>query len=69
MVKLERLKYWRERAPLTQEELAKKANVRRQTIIAIEAGGEPRPDTTRRLAAALGVQPQQLMGNDEDGGD
>src|SRR5687768_16687876 len=48
MVKLARLRYWREHAPMTQDELAIKAGVRRQTIIAIEAGKEPRPETTRR---------------------
>ena len=33
-----RLRYYREKAGLSQEELAKMANVSRQTIIAIEKG-------------------------------
>ena len=67
VVQLTRLKYWRERALMTQKELAERSGVRRQTIIAIEAGKPPRPDTTRKLAQALSVEPQRLMEGGEGG--
>jgi DNA-binding XRE family transcriptional regulator len=67
VVRLTRLRYWRERAALTQEELAREAGLRRQTVVAIERGhSQPHLSTVRRLAKALGVKPAQLM---EDGGD
>lgn len=73
MVKLSRLKLIRERKALTQEELAERTRdlanrkkgelgVSRVTIARLEAGvDEPRPSTTRKLAQALGVEPEELM--------
>jgi transcriptional regulator with XRE-family HTH domain len=63
----------RERAPMTQQELADRARVRRrdgtlrplswQTVSDIERGvSRPRPSTVRALAKALGVRPDQLAG-------
>lgn len=47
---------------LTQEELATKAKVNRTTIGLIEAQGKAAdPSTIRKLAAALKVQPAELM--------
>ena len=46
---------------LTQDELASKAGVSRQTVLKIEGGLEPQPPTIRKLAAALGVEPAELM--------
>jgi DNA-binding XRE family transcriptional regulator len=61
------LKQIRERAALSQGELAERAGVRRQTVVAIEKGhSEPHMRTVRALARALGVQPVALMG-DADG--
>lgn len=51
----------RERKALTQEELARKAGINRVTLARIEAGAEPYPPTTRKLADALGVEPSDLM--------
>jgi transcriptional regulator with XRE-family HTH domain len=61
VVRLTRLRAVRERKALTQEELANLAGVSRQTVLKIEGGLEPRPPTIRKLAAALGVQPSDLM--------
>ena len=61
VIKLSRLRAIRERKALTQDELAELAGVSRQTVIKIEGGLEPRPPTIRKLAAALGVEPQDLM--------
>ncbi len=62
VVKLTRLRYVRERKALTQQELAVRSGVSRPTIARIESGRtEPYPQTTRRLAQALGVEPEALM--------
>ncbi len=62
MVRLARLEHLRTRKPLTQEELAHKAGITRTALARIESGAaEPRPSTVRRLAEALGVEPEQLM--------
>lgn len=61
VIKLSRLRAIRERKALTQDELAEMAGVSRQTVVKIEGGLEPRPPTIRKLAAALGVDPADLM--------
>jgi transcriptional regulator with XRE-family HTH domain len=62
VVKLAKLKRARERAALSQEELAKKAGVSRVTVARVEAClDDPQPRTVRKLAAALGVEPEALM--------
>jgi DNA-binding XRE family transcriptional regulator len=60
-----RLRAARERAVLSQLELAHAAKLSRQTIARLEAGdgGDPYPATIRKLARALGVRPQELMDN------
>jgi len=67
MVSLPRLKDIRQRRALSQRELSKLAGVSRVTIVRLEAGGEdPFPTTVRKLAAALGVDPAELMDAHED---
>jgi len=56
-----RLREWRQRRLLTQEELARKSSVGVNTIIRIEAGHWPRGSTIKKLAAALGVAPDDLI--------
>jgi transcriptional regulator with XRE-family HTH domain len=52
----------RERALLTQEELATRAEVQPLTISRIETDKvEPRYRTIRKLAKALGVDPSELL--------
>lgn len=61
-MKLTRLRTVRERRALTQVELAAKAKINRVSLARIETGdAEPRPSTIRKLAEALGVEPEQLM--------
>jgi transcriptional regulator with XRE-family HTH domain len=53
----------RERALLTQEELATRANLQPLTISRIETDKvEPRYSTIRKLAKALDVDPTELVG-------
>jgi transcriptional regulator with XRE-family HTH domain len=62
MVKLPLLKDARERKGLTQLELAEMAGVSRPTVTRIESGMEANPPTARKIAAALGLEPGDLMG-------
>ena len=63
MAKLTRLRTFRERAALTQRELAELAGITPVQISRIERGeAEPYPGTVRKLATALGVAPSELMG-------
>ena len=52
----------RQRAKLTQDELAARAGVDQTTISSLETGrkASPRFDTVLRLARALNVSPEQL---------
>ena len=69
MLKTPRLRELRERAALSQEDLAKKAGVARATIADLEANKRPaRPSTRRKLAEALGVDPAELMDSETGGG-
>ena len=61
MLKTPRLRELRERAALSQEDLAEKARVSRATIADLEGDKRPaRPSTRRKLAKALGVEPPEL---------
>jgi transcriptional regulator with XRE-family HTH domain len=49
---------------MTQRELADKANLSEATVVRLERQqAEARPRTIRALAKALGVEPQDLMGD------
>jgi transcriptional regulator with XRE-family HTH domain len=64
MSKLERV---RRMQALTQEELAERSGVTRSTISRLEDGlQQARPSTLRKLAAALGVPPSEILDWDED---
>jgi transcriptional regulator with XRE-family HTH domain len=61
-VDVEKLRELRRRRVLTLEELAEKADVGRNTIWRLEhgvMGAQPR--TVRKLARALGVDPEELV--------
>ena len=58
---LSRLREFRLRAALTQDELATRAGVARTTIIRLEQGDpNVQPSTLRKLARALKVKPADL---------
>ena len=63
MPKTPRLREWRERAALSQGELAARSGISRATIADLEAGNRgAQPKTVRRLAEALYIEPEELYG-------
>ena len=63
---LPRLRRVRQGAVMSQEELAEKSGVARDTISKLETGRRGAyPSTIRKLAAGLEVRPQMLMGGVE----
>ncbi len=72
VVKIPRLREFRERSLLTQAELAERSGLSEATINRVEKGRhEPRISTARKLAAALGIPPAEFIGpaqqEDSDG--
>ncbi len=66
MPKTPRLREWRARAALSQEELRDLSGVSRATIADLEAGKRgAQPRTIRKLAEALDVEPDDLYGGPE----
>jgi transcriptional regulator with XRE-family HTH domain len=63
MVKIgDRLKELRIERALTQEELGERAGIGKNTVNRLEQDKtDPRPSTLRKLAAALGVAPAELL--------
>jgi transcriptional regulator with XRE-family HTH domain len=61
MLLVPRLRATRERAILSQSDLAKRAGVSKTTIVKAEQGTGVRFVTIRRLADALGVAPEELL--------
>ncbi len=60
----EKLKEIRTRRLLTQEELAEKAGVNHSTVVNTERNQtEPHFRTIRKLAAALNIDPTELLGD------
>jgi len=60
----DRLKNLRVRRALTQQELAGRAGVGKNTVNRIERNeGEPHMSTLRKLAKALSVDPSELVGD------
>jgi transcriptional regulator with XRE-family HTH domain len=50
---------------LSQEELAARAGVSRNTVVRAEQGEDIRPSSVRKLARALGVSPATLQKPDD----
>jgi transcriptional regulator with XRE-family HTH domain len=60
---LSHLRDFRRRAVMSQEDLAEKSGVARDTISKLETGQRGAyPSTIRKLAAGLDVEPQMLLG-------
>jgi len=58
----DRIKQLRDARALTQEEVAEKAGITVAALSRIERNNaEPRPTTRRKLARALGVDPEDLV--------
>ncbi len=58
----ERIRQFRESAGLTQEELARAANIGRVTMIGLEKGDQsPRFKTLNAIASALGIRARDLL--------
>ena len=68
MAQLPRLRYWRTRRALTVRELAALAKVAYATISRVENGQKAELRTARKLAAALKVEPHELMAPEQDQG-
>ena len=63
---LPHLRDFRRRAVMSQEQLAEKSGVARDTISKLESGRRGAyPSTIRKLAAGLNVEPRMLMGGVE----
>lgn len=63
---LPHLRDFRRRAVMSQEQLAEKSGVARDTISKLESGRRGAyPSTIRKLAAGLEVEPRMLMGGVE----
>ena len=61
-----KLREWRLRKVMTQEELSQLSGVTEATISRLESGQhEARISTVRKLAAALGIEPQALIAGPE----
>jgi transcriptional regulator with XRE-family HTH domain len=61
-VDVDKLKALREEKVLSQRELARMANLAQGTVWRIEKGfSEVHPQTIRKLARALGVEPKELV--------
>jgi transcriptional regulator with XRE-family HTH domain len=62
----QRVRDLRQENVLTLRELADKSGVSKDTINRIERGHGAYPSTIRKLAAALGVEPRELVRRSED---
>ncbi len=63
---LPHLRHLRRRAVMSQEQLAEKSGVARDTISKLETGQRGAyPSTIRKLATGLDVEPQMLLGGVE----
>jgi transcriptional regulator with XRE-family HTH domain len=62
-----RIRDARERAVLSQGELAVKAGISQNALSQIETGkSQPRMSTIRKVAEALGIEPGRLMQDQRD---
>ena len=62
----ENIRRFRQEVKLTKVDLAKLAEVDRNTIIGAESGKNPQLDTIIKISHALKISPYQLLLSDED---
>lgn len=62
---MSKLKKIREKLNLTQEELSEKSGISIRTIQRIESGNEPKGQTLKLLAKALGIKENELLKKEE----
>lgn len=65
MVQVSKLRHWRERRLLTVRALASKADIGPSTIVRIEHGKPAELRTVAKLAQALNVTADQLLGHED----
>lgn len=63
---MSKLKQYREKLNLTQEELTEQSGISVRTIQRIEAGTEPKGQTLKILAKTLGIEEKELLNLDEE---
>jgi len=63
-----RIKKFRSRLNISQDQLAKKANIPFSTLVKVEAGYTPNPsmDTLIKIADAFGIDLDELVGRDRN---
>ena len=66
MAVLKRLRRLRLERAMTQRELCERSGVTQVTIVRAERGEDTRPSTLRKLAQALGVEPRELLGPEDE---
>lgn len=62
---MSKLKTYREKLNLTQEELTEQSGISVRTIQRIEAGTEPKGQTLKILAKTLGIEENELLNQEE----
>lgn len=64
----QKLQLARGRTRLTQVQLAERAGLSDVTVAKLEHGGlqNPRPTTVVRLADALGIEPEEILAEEEE---
>ena len=68
-MRLPRLRSVRERKVMTMRELSQASGVSTNTLVRLERGEDARISTVRRLAAALAVEPIELMSLEPEQGE
>ena len=68
MLEVNNLRHWRQRRALSQVDLADRSGVEQATIARIESRKTARPSTVRKLASALEISVEELMGQGTEPG-
>lgn len=66
---MKNLKRYRQRKILTQEQLAERAGVHPRSVASWESGANVGPTSVQKVAAVLGIEPEDLVYNELPEGD